>query len=132
MGRAFPEAQMTSFAIHDRPMFPFTLADIRDNEVVIARAASWKWMERLSRKVTTEVGSLAFPCKAPTHVASQLRFRIAPEPTCETSPSRDSSAQPHTDFSGVYLGPTRRTFLIFFATPQPGQELRPVTTIGFF
>lgn len=65
MGRAFPEAQMTSFAIHDLPMFPLTLADIRDNEVVIARAASSKWMERLSRKVTTEVGSLAFTCKAP-------------------------------------------------------------------
>jgi len=65
MGRAFPEAQMTSFAIHDLSMFPLTLADIRDNEVVIARAASWKWMERLSRKVTTEVGSIAFTCKAP-------------------------------------------------------------------
>jgi uncharacterized protein len=65
MGRAFPEAQMTSFAIHDLPMFPLTLADIRDNEVVVARAASWKWMERLSRKVTTEVGSIAFTCKAP-------------------------------------------------------------------
>ena len=39
MGRAFPEAQMTSFAIGDLPMFPLTLADIRDNEVVVARAA---------------------------------------------------------------------------------------------
>ena len=65
MGRAFPEAQMTSFAIHDLPMFPLTLADIRDNEVIVARAASWKWMERISRKACTEVGSIAATCKAP-------------------------------------------------------------------
>jgi uncharacterized protein len=65
MGRAFPEAQMTSFAIHDLPMFPLTLVDIRDNAVVVARAASWKWMERLSRKACVEVGSVAATCKAP-------------------------------------------------------------------
>ena len=65
MGRAFPEAQMTSFAIGDLAMFPLTLADIRDNEVIITRAASWKWMERISRKACTEVGSIAATCKAP-------------------------------------------------------------------
>jgi len=65
MGRAFPEAQMTSFAIHDLTMYPLTLADVRDNEVVVARAASWKWMERLSRKACVEVGSIASTCKAP-------------------------------------------------------------------
>jgi len=65
MDRAYPEAQMTSFAIADLPMFPLTLADIRDNEVVVARAASWKWMERLSRKACVEVGSIASTCKAP-------------------------------------------------------------------
>jgi uncharacterized protein len=65
MGRAFPEAQMTSFAIHDLPMFPLTLADVRDNAVIVQRAASWKWMERVSRKVCVEVGSIAATCKAP-------------------------------------------------------------------
>ena len=65
MGRAFPEAQMTSFAIADLQMFPLTQADIRDNEVIVTRAASWKWMERISRKVCTEVGSIAATCKAP-------------------------------------------------------------------
>jgi hypothetical protein len=65
MGRAFPEAQMTSFAIGDLPMFPLCLADIRDNQVIVTRAASWKWMERISRKVCTEVGSIAATCKAP-------------------------------------------------------------------
>jgi DUF917 family protein len=65
MGRAFPEAQMTSFAIGDLRPFPLSLADIRDNAVVVSRAASWKWMERLSRKICTEVGSVAATCKAP-------------------------------------------------------------------
>jgi DUF917 family protein len=65
MGRAYPEAQMTSFAIHDLRMYPLTLADVRDNGVVVARAASWKWMERMSRKVCVEMGSIASTCKAP-------------------------------------------------------------------
>lgn len=65
MGRAFPEAQMTSFAICDLKPYPLALADIRDNEVIIPRAASWKWMERISRKACTEVGSIAATCKAP-------------------------------------------------------------------
>jgi len=65
MGRAFPEAQMTSFAIGGLKPFPLTLADVRDNEVIVARAASWKWMERLSRKACVEVGSTAATCKAP-------------------------------------------------------------------
>jgi DUF917 family protein len=65
MGRAFPEAQMTSFAIHDLCMYPLTLVDVRDNAVVVARAASWKWMERLSRTACVAVGSIASTCKAP-------------------------------------------------------------------
>src|SRR5215470_10711589 len=64
MGRAFPEAQMTSFAIHDLQMYPLTLVDVRDNAVVVARAASWKWMERLSRTACVAVGSIASTCKA--------------------------------------------------------------------
>ena len=65
MGRAYPEAQMTSVAVSNLQCFPLTLADIRDNEIIIPRAASWKWMERISRKVCTEIGSIAATCKAP-------------------------------------------------------------------
>ena len=65
MGRAYPEAQMTSVAVAGLQCYPMTLADIRDNEVIIPRAASWKWMERISRKICTEVGSIAATCKAP-------------------------------------------------------------------
>src|SRR5437899_6870888 len=65
MGRAFPEAQMTSFAIHDLRMYPLMLVDVRDNAVIVAQAASWKWMERLSRTACVAVGSIAATCKAP-------------------------------------------------------------------
>jgi uncharacterized protein len=65
MGRAFPEAQMTSFAIHGLRMYPLTLVDVRNNAVIVARAESWKWMERLSRTACVAVGSIASTCKAP-------------------------------------------------------------------
>jgi DUF917 family protein len=65
MGRAFPEAQMTSFAIHGLPMYPLTLADVRDNAVVVLRSQDAWWMERLSRSVAVAVGSTAGTCKAP-------------------------------------------------------------------
>src|SRR5262249_12978066 len=65
MGRAVPEAQMTRFAIHDLCMFPLPRVDVRDNAVIVARAESWKWMERLSRTACVAVGSIASTCKAP-------------------------------------------------------------------
>jgi hypothetical protein len=42
-GRAFPEMQMSSFAIAGLPLFPVALADIRDNAVLILRSASARW-----------------------------------------------------------------------------------------
>jgi len=65
MGRAYPEAQMTSFAIGDLPMAPLAVIDIRDNEAIVTKAASWKWMERISRKICTEIGSTSSTCKGP-------------------------------------------------------------------
>jgi DUF917 family protein len=65
MGRAYPEAQMTTFAIGDLEPAPLTSVDPRGNEVVVASVASWKWMERISRKICTEFGSIANTCKAP-------------------------------------------------------------------
>ncbi|MCC7276625.1 MAG: DUF917 domain-containing protein [Alphaproteobacteria bacterium] len=65
MGRAFPEAQMTSFAIGDLRPYPLAMADVRGQEVIVARVTSWKWMERVSRKACTELGSTASTCKAP-------------------------------------------------------------------
>lgn len=65
MGRAYPEAQMTTFAIGDLVPAPLTSVDPRGNEVVVTRVASWRWIERTSRKICTEFGSTAATCKAP-------------------------------------------------------------------
>lgn len=65
MGRAFPEAQMTSVAVGDLKPYPLTLCDPRGIEAVVTKVPSWKWMERVSRKICVEVGSIASTCKAP-------------------------------------------------------------------
>lgn len=65
MGRAYPEAQMTSFAVGDLKPYPLSMVDPRGVEGIVAKVPSWTWMERLSRKMCVEVGSIAATCKAP-------------------------------------------------------------------
>ena len=65
MGRSFPEAHMTSFAMHDLDLCPFAIIDIRDNDIILTRTASALWTERLGRVVVTELGSMAAICPAP-------------------------------------------------------------------
>lgn len=65
MGRAYPEAQMTSVAVGDLKPYPCTLYDPRGIEAVVMKVPSWKWMERASRKICVEMGSIASTCKAP-------------------------------------------------------------------
>jgi DUF917 family protein len=76
MGRAFPEAQMQSFAIADLRMYPHAVADIRDNDVLITRADTWKTLERIRRTVCTELGSVATTCQAPRTGSEVRRFAI--------------------------------------------------------
>src|SRR5271167_1861658 len=65
MGRAYPEAQMTSVAVGDLRPYPCVLYDPRGIEAVVTKVPSWKWMERVSRKICVEIGSIASTCKAP-------------------------------------------------------------------
>jgi DUF917 family protein len=65
MGRAFPQADMTTFAICDLPAFPWTMVDIRRNSVIFTEAEDWTWMERMTRRVCAVIGSSAATCKAP-------------------------------------------------------------------
>lgn len=65
MGRAFPELQMTSFAIGGLTMYPLALCDVRGQEVIIARTPTPDWAERIGRSVCVELGSIASTCKAP-------------------------------------------------------------------
>ena len=76
MGRAYPEAQMTSFAVGDLQPWPLTLVDPRGVEGIVARVPTWKWMERLSRKMCVETGSIAATCKAPRTGAEVKRWGI--------------------------------------------------------
>ncbi|HEX3574161.1 MAG TPA: DUF917 domain-containing protein [Rhodopila sp.] len=77
MGRAYPEAQMTSFAVAGLAPAPLTSVDPRGTEAVISRAPTWKWMERASRKLCTEFGSIAATCKAPRTGAEVKRWGIS-------------------------------------------------------
>jgi DUF917 family protein len=65
MGRAYPEAQMTSVAVGDLRPYPCVLYDPRGIEAVVTKVPSWKWMEWVSRKICVELGSIASTCKAP-------------------------------------------------------------------
>ena len=76
MGRAYPEAQMTSFAVGELSPSPLTSIDPRGNEVIVGKTATWKWMERVSRKVCTEFGSIAATCKAPRTGAEVRKWGI--------------------------------------------------------
>ena len=76
MGRAYPEAQMTSFAVGDLKPYPLTSIDPRGVESVVYKVPSWKWMERVSRKICTEYGSVAATCKAPRSGAEIKRWAI--------------------------------------------------------
>jgi len=87
MGRAYPEAQMTSFAVGDLKPYPLTLVDPRGVEGIVAKVPSWKWMERLSRKMCVEVGSIASTCKAPRTGAEVKQWGI-----------------PHTTTQAIALG----------------------------
>ena len=76
MGRAYPEAQMTSFAVGGLSPAPLTSVDPRGNEAIVSRVSSWKWMERISRKICTEFGSIAATCKAPRSGAEVKEWAV--------------------------------------------------------
>jgi uncharacterized protein len=65
MGRAYPEAQMTSAAVGNLRPDPLTIVDCRGVEAIVQKVPTWKWMERVSRKICVEYGSIAATCKAP-------------------------------------------------------------------
>lgn len=64
-GRAFPEMQMSGFPIQGFPLYPVTLSDVRDNDVVVTESASPTWTERILRRICTEMGSKAALCRPP-------------------------------------------------------------------
>src|SRR5207247_782242 len=55
----------TSVAVGSLTPYPCALYDPRGVEAIVTKAPSWKWMERASRKICVEMGSIASTCKAP-------------------------------------------------------------------
>src|SRR6476660_1319595 len=76
MGRAYPEAQMTSVAVGGLVPYPCALYDPRGIEAIVTKAPSWKWMERASRRICVEMGSIASTCKAPRSGAEVKEWGI--------------------------------------------------------
>ena len=65
MGRAFPELQMTSFAIYGQPPSPGAIADAKGNVVVFRHVLDMIWLERLARRTAVDMGASAGFCTAP-------------------------------------------------------------------
>lgn len=65
MGRAYPEAQMTSVAVGGLKPCPLTAVDVRGLEAIVETVPNWKWAERVVRKICVEYGSTAPTCQPP-------------------------------------------------------------------
>lgn len=65
MGRAFPEFQMKTFFVYGVPCTPMAVCDERGNTAIIPEAASPKWVERMARAVTIQMGCVACYAVAP-------------------------------------------------------------------
>jgi DUF917 family protein len=76
MGRAYPEAQMTSVAVGGLTPYPLTAVDVRGLEAVVGKVPTWKWAERVVRKICVEYGSVAATCQPPRTGAEVKQWGI--------------------------------------------------------
>ena len=76
MGRAYPEAQMTSVAVGKLKPCPMTVVDVRGLEAVVETVPTWKWAERVGRKIVVEYGSTASTCQPPRTGAEVKKWGI--------------------------------------------------------
>ncbi len=76
MGRAYPEAQMTSVAVGKLRPCPMTVVDVRGLEAIVETVPTWKWAERVGRKIVVEYGSTASTCQPPRTGAEVKKWGI--------------------------------------------------------
>ena len=76
MGRAYPEAQMTSVAVGGLTPYPLTAVDVRGLESIVHKVPTWKWTERVARKICVEYGSVAATCQPPRTGAEVKQWGI--------------------------------------------------------
>ncbi|MFO1081418.1 MAG: DUF917 domain-containing protein [Reyranellaceae bacterium] len=63
MGRAWPEAQMTSLAVGGLAPGPSAAVDPRGLDTIVHAVPDWRWAERVGRQVCVEYGSAATTCR---------------------------------------------------------------------
>ncbi len=66
MGRAYPEAQMSSMAIAGVEPGALAAVDVRGLESIVLKVPDFRWAERIARKICIEYGSTATICKPRT------------------------------------------------------------------
>lgn len=76
MGRAFPEMQMTTFAIYGHSTTPSVMCDLHGNVVIFDHAASELWHERLARACVVAQGGSSVLASAPMPGDFLKRFAI--------------------------------------------------------
>src|SRR5260370_40464866 len=76
MGRASPEAQMPSVAVGGLKPYPLTAVDVRGLESIVDKVPTWKWTERVARKICVEYGSVAATCQPPRTGAEVKQWGI--------------------------------------------------------
>jgi DUF917 family protein len=76
MGRAYPEAQMTSVSVGGLTPYPLSAVDVRGFETIVHKVPTWKWTERVARKVCVEYGSVAATCQPPRTGAEVKKWGI--------------------------------------------------------
>lgn len=72
MGRAFPEFQMKTFFVYGVSPTPMAVCDEKGNTAIIPEAVSPKWVERMARAITIQMGCVACYAVAPMS-AEQVR-----------------------------------------------------------
>ena len=86
MGRAFPEVQMTTFAIYGERDAVSAISDDKGNVVIIRKVADMGWMERFSRATVVAMGGggggagspmpMKFVCEAAIPNTISLALRL--------------------------------------------------------
>ena len=79
MGRAFPELQMSSYLFDtDVSVTPLALSDTGENAVVVTRAVSAQWAERIGRQVAVSFRLPTYWCSANFAylMASDIRLEV--------------------------------------------------------
>jgi DUF917 family protein len=76
MGRAFPEMQMTTYAIYGHRSTPSAMCDLHGNVVIFERAASELWHERMARACVIAQGGSSTLANAPMPGSFVKRYAI--------------------------------------------------------